>query len=169
MKKLLAIGVVIVVAIAIFYAFVYEKPGAMEEFGRSVDEGIEKIQHGDESTMEKAGRKTKEAIEDAGKELKDWFCDSHNPWQCGSNENTNGLLRQYLPKGMDLTEVSQAKLYAIARRLNERPRKTLNFETPAQRFNQCVASIGWNRSRKQPYGQESSMQVESDPSSSLLI
>lgn len=71
MKKLLVIGVVIVVAIAIFYAFIYEKPGAMEEFGRSVDKGIEKIQHGDESTMEKAGRKTKEAIEDVGKELKD--------------------------------------------------------------------------------------------------
>ena len=71
MKKLLVIGAVILVAIAIFYAFVYEKPGAMEEFGRNVDKGIEKIQHGDETTIEKAGRKTKEAIEDAGKELKD--------------------------------------------------------------------------------------------------
>lgn len=72
MKKILVIGaVVIAVAIAIFYAFIYEKPGAMEEFGRSVDKGIEKIQHGDESTMEKAGRKTKEAIEGVGKEIKD--------------------------------------------------------------------------------------------------
>jgi len=91
---------------------------------------------------------------DRGKELADhkrfsldtkikvYFCDPQSPWQRGSNENTNGLLRQYFPKGMDLSNVHQNRLNAVARQLNERPRETLQFYSPAEKFNDCVASTG---------------------------
>lgn len=75
-------------------------------------------------------------------DIKVFFCDPQNLWQRGTNENTNGLLRQYLPKGIDISGYSQAKLNAMARQLNERPRKTLGYRTPAEMFSQCVASTG---------------------------
>jgi IS30 family transposase len=77
---------------------------------------------------------------DSGVEV--YFCDPRSPWQRGSNENTNGLLRQYFPKGVDLSKCSQADIEAAADGLNGRPRKTLGWRTPAEKLGEFVASTG---------------------------
>jgi IS30 family transposase len=71
-------------------------------------------------------------------DAKVYFCDPRSPWQRGTNENTNGLLRQYFPKGTTLSQHSQAHLNTIALRLNQRPRKTLGFKTPADKLNELL-------------------------------
>jgi len=70
-----------------------------------------------------------------------WFCDPHAPWQRGSNENTNGLLRQFMPKGTDLGDVSQTWLNDIAALMNNRPRKTLGWRTPAEAMADEIAAF----------------------------
>jgi transposase, IS30 family len=87
------------------------------------DQGAEMARHGEISTA-------------TGLDI--YFCDPHSPWQRGSNENTNGLLRQYFPKGTDLSVHSAEHLAAVAAELNSRPRKTLGWNTPAQALNQLL-------------------------------
>ena len=114
---------------------------------------IAKIANGDTHSVANALiKQAKPLTWDRGMELTDhkrftlatdvavYFCDPQSPWQRGSNENTNRSLRQYFPKRTDLSVHSQARLNSIARQLNERPRKTLDYETPAERFQACVAS-----------------------------
>jgi len=72
--------------------------------------------------------------------VKVYFCDPQSPWQRGSNENTNGLMRQYLPRRTDLSGYIQSDLDKVALRLNQRPRKTLGFQTSASRLRDSVAS-----------------------------
>ena len=74
--------------------------------------------------------------------LKVYFCDPHSPWQRGSNENTNGLIREYLPKGMDLSKITQAELDVIAAKLNNRPRKVHMFRSPLEVYEELRAKLG---------------------------
>jgi IS30 family transposase len=109
-------------AAAVRDAIAAQISGLPEQLRRSLtwDQGAEMAQHA-------------QLRIDTGLEV--YFCDPHSPWQRGTNENTNGLLRQYFPKGTDLSRHSLTDLEAIATTLNTRPRKTLGWKTPAEALN----------------------------------
>ena len=92
-------------------------------------------------TWDRGSELTEHAKFTVATDVKVFFCDPYCPWQRGSNENTNGLLRQYYPKGMDLSTVSQAQLDVVARKLNTRPRETLGWKTPAYVLESSVSII----------------------------
>src|SRR6516165_2144079 len=92
-------------------------------------------------TWDRGKELSKHASFSVNTDVKVYFCDPHSPWQRGTNENTNGLLRQYFPRGTDLSGYTQSQLDKVALRLNQRPRKTLGFQTPADKLHACVASI----------------------------
>lgn len=93
-------------------------------------------------TWDRGSEMTNHADFTIATDIKVYICDPRSPWQRGSNENTNGLLRQYFPKGFDLTHVTQEELNAVANELNNRPRATLGFQTPANTLLKAVASTG---------------------------
>lgn len=93
-------------------------------------------------TWDRGHEMAKHSLFTVATDVKVYFCDPQSPWQRGSNENTNGLLRQYFPRGTDLSVHSQADLNKVALRLNQRPRETLGFKTPAVKLQASVASIG---------------------------